>query len=483
MASSGDKYWRDEHGLPSYVQVDFSSPKLIHEVDVITCRDDYSVQSDPTATQTFSNYGTTSFKVEYWNGSSWAIVPGANFTGNNLVWRKVSFPAVTTSKIKVTVSAAADGVARLMEVEAWGFDSGIVNWLVSDHLGTPRMIFDQTGAFANIKRHDYLPFGEELTAGTGGRTTAQGYSASDGVRQKFTHKERDNETGMDYFGARYYASAQGRFTGVDQGAPELLEPQTWNRYQYARNNPLYYVDADGNKDEPAKNQRVNQALASDPTLLEVIKASNNFSQRAFEDALNKGELGGNLTTQGGNKLRGLAGEGAVIDRLRSPGSFGLPLGAITLSQPGTLSRFGIDLSLPQNVAPDIGAVYTNGQLGNVRAIGILRSVVSDAQGGTTNLNLSPDVKFGLYEVKAGFTSKNFEKGAAQVAATAGFLKASGLPGIAVLAVDKAVFQKLDPSKRAKIYSTVTQAGGYIQLYDGLAAEAAKRSRDVIRQAR
>jgi len=41
------------------------------------------------------------------------------------------------------------------------------------------MIFDQTGSLANISRHDYLPFGEELFAGTGGRTAPQGYTLSD----------------------------------------------------------------------------------------------------------------------------------------------------------------------------------------------------------------------------------------------------------------------------------------------------------------
>ena len=47
-------------------------------------------------------------------------------------------------------------------------------WLVSDHLGTPRMIFDITGSLANTKRHDYLPFGEELFPPAGGRTPAMG---------------------------------------------------------------------------------------------------------------------------------------------------------------------------------------------------------------------------------------------------------------------------------------------------------------------
>jgi hypothetical protein len=64
------------------------------------------------------------------------------------------------------------------------------------------MVFDKTGALANVKRHDYLPFGEELFAGTGGRTTALGYTNNDGVRQKFTHKEREIETSPDYFLAR-----------------------------------------------------------------------------------------------------------------------------------------------------------------------------------------------------------------------------------------------------------------------------------------
>jgi RHS repeat-associated protein len=120
-----------------------------------------------------------------------------------------------------------------------------VQWLISDHLGTPRMVIDQTGSLANIKRHDYLPFGEELFAG--GRSTSIGYAVGDGVRQQFTEKERDIETGLDYFLARYHSSLQGRFTSVDplvsSGNPSL--PQSWNRYPYTINNPLLFVDPDG----------------------------------------------------------------------------------------------------------------------------------------------------------------------------------------------------------------------------------------------
>jgi RHS repeat-associated protein len=142
-----------------------------------------------------------------------------------------------------------------------------VSWLVSDQLGTPRMIFDESGSLNGVSRHDYLPFGEELFAGTGGRTTAQGDSQSDGVRQHFTSKERDNETGLDFFEARYYSSTQGRFTSPDEfsGGPDeyyefhelasenptfyadLTDPQSLNKYQYCYNNPLLYIDPDGHQ--------------------------------------------------------------------------------------------------------------------------------------------------------------------------------------------------------------------------------------------
>jgi RHS repeat-associated protein len=123
-----------------------------------------------------------------------------------------------------------------------------INWLVTDHLGTPRMIVDQTGALANVKRRDYLPFGEELFAGVGARTTAQGYSLADGVRQQFTSKERDVETGLDYFSNRYYHSIPGRFMSADpipMTSQRPSDPQRLNLYAYVRGNPLVNIDPNG----------------------------------------------------------------------------------------------------------------------------------------------------------------------------------------------------------------------------------------------
>jgi RHS repeat-associated protein len=123
------------------------------------------------------------------------------------------------------------------------------SYLTSDALGSPRVNLKSDGSVR--ARHDYLPFGGELFADTGNRMTSQGYYQSatpaDKSRQKFTGKERDIETGLDYFLARYYSSAQGRFTSVDPegvGA-DTSDPQSWNGYAYARNSPLVFSDPDG----------------------------------------------------------------------------------------------------------------------------------------------------------------------------------------------------------------------------------------------
>jgi RHS repeat-associated protein len=263
--------WNDTdpgNTFPDWLQVDFSGSKTINEIDVFTIQDNWQNPSTPTESMTFSVFGLTGFDVQYWNGSAWTTVPGGSVTGNSKVWRKFTFTPITTTKIRVLTNASVDGYSRITELEAWQNGSaGTVHWLVTDQLGTPRIILDQTGALANVKRHDYLPFGEELFAPTSGRSTAEGYASGDGVRQHFTQKERDIETGLDYFNERYYTSTQGRFISADEftGGPDeyydfsdlaadnpmfyadLTDPQSLNKYQYAYNNPLLYIDPDGHQ--------------------------------------------------------------------------------------------------------------------------------------------------------------------------------------------------------------------------------------------
>ena len=72
-------------------------------------------------------------------------------------------------------------------------------------------------------------------------------SAASNRTSQFTGKERDTETGLDYFMARYFSSAQGRFTSPDPllASARLTDPQTWNRYAYVRNDPVNMIDPDG----------------------------------------------------------------------------------------------------------------------------------------------------------------------------------------------------------------------------------------------
>jgi RHS repeat-associated protein len=123
-------------------------------------------------------------------------------------------------------------------------------YLTPDHLGSTRLETNELGAA--VAYHDYLPFGEEIPSGLGGRGSL--YGAADGLTHKFTGKERDAlETGgsamqgLDYFGARYFSGAQGRFTSPDRPFVDQTEsdPQSWNLYAYGRNNPLRYTDEDG----------------------------------------------------------------------------------------------------------------------------------------------------------------------------------------------------------------------------------------------
>jgi RHS repeat-associated protein len=71
----------------------------------------------------------------------------------------------------------------------------------------------------------------------------------------FTSKERDAETGLDYFGARYLSAAQGRFTSPDKPFADqhANDPQTWNLYAYAHNNPTRFVDITGRAGVPPCN--------------------------------------------------------------------------------------------------------------------------------------------------------------------------------------------------------------------------------------
>lgn len=130
-------------------------------------------------------------------------------------------------------------------IEPTAVNSNGTRYGTADNLGSPRAITNSLGSV--VSRHDYMPFGEELGASVGGRTTGMGFSVADGNRKKFTGYEADSETGLNFAQARYQSSTQGRFTSPDPfgGSMSSASPQSFNRYAYVGNNPLTHTDSTG----------------------------------------------------------------------------------------------------------------------------------------------------------------------------------------------------------------------------------------------
>ncbi|MBI2464489.1 RHS repeat-associated core domain-containing protein [Candidatus Peregrinibacteria bacterium] len=165
-----------------------------------------------------------------------------------------------------------------------------IYYYLQDHLGNVTDVVDEHGNILEVK--DYLPFG-----GTNVDETYSDYKSD----YAYNDKEKDPEADLYYYGARYYNDATSKFTSID---PALLsqkyltsilnDPQKLNSYSYARNNPINYVDDNG--EEPNKAQAttidvivdkvktVEDSLGDDAYNYEYVLAS---IYQAFQEADDK----------------------------------------------------------------------------------------------------------------------------------------------------------------------------------------------------
>ena len=122
-----------------------------------------------------------------------------------------------------------------------------LKYVLTDLQGSARALMDNSGSGSStiVGRHDYLPFGEEIWAGVGLRTSSQKYSVTDKARQRFALTERDEATGLDHTAFRKYDSFAGRWTTPDPLPGGVIDPQSFNRYSYTKNDPINSVDPKG----------------------------------------------------------------------------------------------------------------------------------------------------------------------------------------------------------------------------------------------
>jgi len=161
--------------------------------------------------------------------------------------------------------------------------SNNVFYYFSDHLGTSRMLV-QAGQTTACYNAAFFPFGKEAVDVTNTCPPTH----------KFTGKERDSESGLDMFGARYYGSSLGRFMTPDPLGGHQEDPQTLNKYAYVRNNPVTLTDPTG----------LDFYLSCDKNNGTTCQGGHQYykdKEGNYQQTVVKSDKNGNLTDQSGNK--------------------------------------------------------------------------------------------------------------------------------------------------------------------------------------
>jgi RHS repeat-associated protein len=257
--------------------------------------------------------------------------------------------------------------------------AGGVFYYFSDHLKTASVITDSAGVIK--AESDYYPWGGELQ-----------FVNNDSNDYKFTGKKRDIETGLDYFGARYYSNGLGRWVSADWSAmpvpvpyADFGDPQSLNQYSYVRNLPTTRIDADGHCCAPYEladkvdawiNMSVKATQDRAPSMNPVAAAGDVFVTgsagdlvKGFTNLLRIGESAGSLPEGSGTTDKIIAGaeEGgrvggiilAVVGVAGPKGEVGANAGESGTSA-GTGGRLPQDINVnPQAPAANSG----NGKVG------------------------------------------------------------------------------------------------------------------------
>ena len=146
---------------------------------------------------------------------------------NNISMMK-SFCGLTAESLLLLILLIAYLITTSAETKA-----GVV-YYHPDHLGSASVLSDELGSISG--EIQYYPYGDTFSD-----------TGSSLPHYRYTDQESDGETGLTYYGARYLDTGLGKFLSPDP-LSDIAYPQDLNPYQYARGNPLVYIDPDGKEE-------------------------------------------------------------------------------------------------------------------------------------------------------------------------------------------------------------------------------------------
>lgn len=158
----------------------------------------------------------------------------------------------------------------------------VMYYIHPDHLGGTQVVSD-AGGMIKAQDLEYYPFGQILT-----NTKSGSFDES----HKYTGHEYDTSTDLNFMQARYQYGKEGRFWSQDPIVRELdnskleallVDPQRWNTYSYASNNPLKYIDPDGNISR--------EALESRPLITASLFLATYLGSKMISGIANSGTYG------------------------------------------------------------------------------------------------------------------------------------------------------------------------------------------------
>lgn len=152
---------------------------------------------------------------------------------NGVLKRTVYSPDDGFEKVKLASNSAIQNTTYYMandEVVARKNPDNSKTYYHGDHLGSNAVLTNQSGTV--VEKTSYEPFGEVKSGGANSKF-------------QYTGQEMDEETGLNYYDARYYNPHIQRFIQPDGFIQDVYDPQALNRYAYVRNNPLRYTDPSG----------------------------------------------------------------------------------------------------------------------------------------------------------------------------------------------------------------------------------------------